>query len=67
MNFEKNKRVARKLAKEQAHIRKLAKKNPDRLSSKERAMLEWDLHLENYDEPHGDETYDHNQHTDRGW
>lgn len=49
MNAAKNPRHARKLAKQQQHLRKVARKNPDALNGRERAMCDWDVHIENYD------------------
>lgn len=46
MNFEKNRRHALKLAKEQKHLRKKAKKG--HLTSEEQAKASWNIEIDNY-------------------
>lgn len=50
MNFSKNPKQARKMAKEAAKLRKIANKNPERLQGQELAKARRELLLENYDE-----------------
>jgi hypothetical protein len=61
MNFQKDPRLAKRLAKEQAHLRKVARKNPERLDGHELSLVDWDLHLENYEEraPEPEHSHDH--------
>ena len=51
MNAQKDPRLARKLAKEQKHLRRQARKNPNALRGKERAICDWDIEFDNYTEP----------------
>jgi hypothetical protein len=50
VNYEKNPELSKKLAKEQQHLRKMAKRNPDKLSTKDRNKLYWQVDFDNYDD-----------------
>lgn len=51
MNFDKNPNQARKLAKEQKRLRRIARRNPDQLQGRDRAIAQWDVEFDNYSEP----------------
>lgn len=51
MNYDKNPNQARKLAKEQKRLRRIARQNPNKLQGRDRAVAEWDVEFDNYSEP----------------
>lgn len=55
MNFEKAPRQAVKLAKQQKRLRRIAKQNPNKLQGRERAMADWTIELDNYEDKREEE------------